>query len=246
MDPFPLQCNRCPICINPNDRQHVTCRVCSKPYHYLCAAINSDQLRALSISDRVLWLCDKCLDSFDNWKKEHLEPPLCDTKSTKQQIAELQDQVSGILNTLAGITSKVSNSQSQIPLPSQEPTTIHSSTLLDGSNSSAKCFGESGQCNTSSGGDNERFSLLLTNINRSVSENDISVMVAQCLEASTEELQFVKKLVPKWVDCNTLDYISFKIVLHEKFKARALCASTWPKEIKFREFVNRLNSTWMP
>lgn len=31
-----------------------------------------------------------------------------------------------------------------------------------------------------------------------------------------------------------------------KFKARALDASTWPKNVKFREFVKRNNDTWRP
>lgn len=237
-----LPCSRCPLPIDTSALQYVRCRLCSNPYHYLCAAITSEQLNVLSVSDRVLWLCDKCFASFGSWKEEQiLEPPLCAVETTQQQIVELQCQVSGIITTLAEMTSKMNSTS--IDLPSYHTKPVSSSTLLQGSNSNEHCFNEN---HTSSGEDNDSFALYLTNIDSSVSENDINSMVSRCLEVSNEDFISVKKLVPKWVDCSKLDFVSFKVVLHEKLKLRALIASTWPRGIKFREFINRFDHTWKP
>lgn len=182
------------------------------------------------------------MSSFDNWRKEQsLEPPLCDVETSKQIIVELQNQVSGILTTLAEITSKLNSMPTQ--LPSHQTLPVSSSTLLEGSNCNYECFGEN---HTSSGENNENFALYLTNIDSSVSESDINLMVSRCLEVSNEDCIDVKKLVPKWVDCSKLDFVSFKVVLHEKWKLQSLVASTWPRGVKFREFVNRFDHTWKP
>lgn len=182
------------------------------------------------------------MSSFDNWRKEQsLEPPLCDVKTSKQQIVELQNQVSGILTTLAEITLKLNSMPTQLPSHQTQP--VSSSTLLEGSNCNYECFDEN---HNSSGENNESFALYLTNIDSSVSESDINLMVSRCLEVSNEDRIDVKKLVPKWVDCSKLDFVSFKVVLHEKWKLQSLIASTWPRGVKFREFVNRFDHTWKP
>lgn len=50
------------------------------------------------------------------------------------------------------------------------------------------------------------------------------------------ECKNVKKLVPRWVDCSSLDSILFKIVLDHEWKSSPMMSSTWPNNIKFREF----------
>ena len=51
--------------------------------------------------------------------------------------------------------------------------------------------------------------------------------------------------MPKWKNAITIDYVSFKVVLDCNLKTNAMTASTWPRRVKFREFVNR-QSTWRP
>lgn len=71
-------------------------------------------------------------------------------------------------------------------------------------------------------------------------------MVSDSLCAPEEECSTITKLVPKTKNLKDLDYISFKIVLSSKWKEPALTAATWPKGVKFREFINRRGDTWKP
>ncbi|XP_029731753.2 uncharacterized protein LOC115268007 [Aedes albopictus] len=93
--------------------------------------------------------------------------------------------------------------------------------------------------------DDENFDLLLTNIDGSVSEEDVHLMISRCLGTFENERINVRKLVPRWVDCSALDYVSFKIVLNRKWKSAAMMSSTWPGNIRFREF-KKLRCPWKP
>nr|XP_029720845.1 uncharacterized protein LOC115262586 [Aedes albopictus] len=93
--------------------------------------------------------------------------------------------------------------------------------------------------------ENENFDLLLTNIDGSVSEEDVQLMVCRCLGTRDNECINVRKLVPRWVDCSAFDYISFKIVLNRKWKSVAMMPSTWPRNIRFREF-KKVRFPWKP
>lgn len=92
------------------------------------------------------------------------------------------------------------------------------------------------------------FSFVLSNIGNRVTEHDIDVLVSQSLKMTKSDYVEVTKLVPRWKSCKKLDYISFKVVLDEKWKSSALNVSTWPRKIKIREFVSRLNhdTSWYP
>lgn len=89
------------------------------------------------------------------------------------------------------------------------------------------------------------FSLLLTNIDVSATENDIHRMASQAIGIHYPERIAVTKLVSKW-KCHKVDFVSFKIVFDLKFKSRAMNASSWPRNIQFREFVYRSKNTWKP
>lgn len=66
-------------------------------------------------------------------------------------------------------------------------------------------------------------------------------MVAESL--GIDDGILVKKLVPYWKDVSLLPFISFKVGIDPIF--RAMCSSTWPTRINFREFREQCN-TWQP
>lgn len=90
------------------------------------------------------------------------------------------------------------------------------------------------------------FSLLLTNISNDALESDVESMVCRCLGAPMEDCLNVVKLVSRRTDCRLLDYISFKVILKDRWKDLALSNSTWPNGIEFREFECRRKNAWKP
>lgn len=239
-----MDCAKCPCRINRNEHLFATCRgPCGKSYHALCAGLLTDQVSALSES--VFWLCGGCSAAFGKWKTDFQPEPVVSLPNpVEAEIAELKFQVTNILDTLATIKTNLSTCS-----PPVSSTPVASSTLFDGTNDNKRgcfCDTNTSQIDASVKNDSKDFSLFLTNVNSSTTVEEICAIVSRCLGAPTIECRQIKKLVPKWVDCKTLEYVSFKIDLNEKWKSLALTASTWPRGIKFREFWSRSNCTWKP
>lgn len=142
------------------------------------------------------------------------------------------------------------------PLPSPEntyrlrhSTPVSSPCLRGGTNCAYECFqtdiSESNEQHSRSEM-SKTFELFLTNIDKYVTENEISLMVSRCLGINSTNIFDVKKLVSNSRDFCKLDYVSFKIALDEHQRTLAMNESTWPKGVKFREFVNRHSNTWKP
>lgn len=214
-----------------------------------------DQLQFLS--KNVLWFCDRCLCSFDDWKKK-LEADKADSLALARDIATIKTQVADIIETIGSYSSMLSSS----PLSTtavRHSTPIQTSKVLDGTNSRHTFTNEDMQSdvhddrlqstqiaddtNANDSHRDESCLLFLTNIDPQVTEREVKLMVCQCLNAPLEDLKSVKKLVPKGMQ--NLDYVSYKIELNVKWKHRALEASTWPCGIKFREFI-RQSTPWKP
>lgn len=92
---------------------------------------------------------------------------------------------------------------------------------------------------------NDTFALFLTNIECHTTEDDISRLVCESLDIANMKNVKVRKLVPKGKTNDELVFVSFKVGLEAELKTIALKPSTWPRGIKYREFVSR-NVTWKP
>lgn len=218
---------------------------CNSAFHISCVGISRDQLR--SISRGIIWLCNSCLSSFNDWKSSTMDPTMPDATGMNQDISELKIQVSRIIDALDKITPNESSFAGAVL---RNSTPVTTSSLLNGTNVSYECIGgcdqreQNGELEETM--DRRSFSLLLTNIDSAVSEGDIKSMVCRCLDAPVDDCEHVVKLVPKRIDCRFLDYVSFKVVIKWKWKTLALRASTWPNGIQFREFLCRQSNTWKP
>lgn len=89
------------------------------------------------------------------------------------------------------------------------------------------------------------FSLFLTNIDYSVTEQQVASMVEQSLAINRTLNMEIIKLTPKWSRSST-QYTSFKIVLDKGLKRKALQSETWPIGVLYREFIERPRRTWKP
>lgn len=82
----------------------------------------------------------------------------------------------------------------------------------------------------------KKFWLYLTGFHPSVLEEDITKIINRCLD--TTEPPVIIRLTPKGKDVSSYSFVSFKVGLNMCHKETALLASTWPRNVKFREFTS--------
>ncbi|XP_062533754.1 uncharacterized protein LOC134202778 [Armigeres subalbatus] len=162
-----------------------------------------------------------------------------------RDVEELKAKVETIMSLLAPNVKCSANSAMQHSTPKTSPKFSNTAPYVSTGRIESFVPPDASSRSFTSTNMEESFAMVLTNIDGSVSEKDVQEMVTRCLGACDKECVNVRKLVPRWVDSNTLDYISFKIVLDTKWKSAALTPTTWPKNVKFREFRQNL-CTWKP
>lgn len=198
------------------------------------------------LTGNLIWMCVCCMANFNSTKNgsssetSTAEP----TKSIEADVSELKIAVARITDTIASMTKTIptispTNNTEQVRQVHSPPDPI---TLLNGTASSGDTTTTEESLHTTDG---DCFSLLPTNIDSSATECDVQWMVSHAIGLTTPEHLDVTKLVSKWKTRCNLDFISFKVVLPSKHKFRALNPATWPKNVRFREFV-RITDTWKP
>lgn len=239
---------KCSLAIDMKSDLFTICEgLCAKSFHAECVGVIESAV--CTFSSNIIWICDPCMAAFCRFRENY---STVETTSTDLPKA-IVDDVNQLKNTVAEIVQTLSQLVN-IPdpiAPHNRSTPTSSPKTFDGINeiiSSTKQNPENVQLPTETDEslDENVFSLYLTNIDKRATENDISLMVARQLDVPLAECLEVVKLVPKWRNSNTLDFVSFKIVLDRQLKSTAMTASTWPKGVKYREFVNRFNGIWQP
>lgn len=235
----------CPACkgiIHEEDNFYIICKGdCAASFHGNCVGMRNIHLNILTMLSRnVLWMCDGCIDAFKH-AREDTKQNASQGSSIEAEVKELKGIVTGILDTIAAITAN----------PQMKPTSslLHSTPISTSmpSDSHTQCDSLLTDDDMKQGKqltiDSDNFSLLLSNVDVSVSESDIQLMVSRAIGLEYPERIDVTKLVSRWKS-RKLDFISFKVVLNSHYKSRALDPATWPENIRFREFIHRNNETW--
>lgn len=255
-------CKKCSRSIDNKTDLFTVCEGdCGCSFHASCASLTENEITVLSTN--FIWLCDECLHRFQIARDcrsrnsedgiGHDSSPVAtvlsevNEKAIQHEVSELRNTVTGILKTLAKFD--LTGCSSDLPRLHSTPISPSSSFVLqDGTNTSS--FVHNAECPDQQNAiTNEgQFSLLLTNVDSSVSESDIQRLVHQALGFDTihPESIDVVKLVSKWKSCRTMDYISFRVVLDNRWRLKALNSVTWPKGIRFREFVVKRFVPWKP
>lgn len=230
-------CEKCSQTINTDTDLYTVCEgKCAKWFHARCVGVTESDL--CTLSSNILWFCDTCMTWLCKTRDRIIVDATSNTEPSRameDEIRELKCTVAEIARTLAEVVRKPG------PVaPDRHSTPIASPKLRDVPNEIA--------CHTLQADESksEGFALYLSNIDNTATENDISMMVSHSLGAPLPTCTNVVKLVPKWKQINSMDYVSFKVLLDTKLRPLALKESTWPKGIKFREFVSRANETWKP
>lgn len=238
-----MECGKCNSSVDARSQSFVVCEgECSKCYHVDCVGLTEAHTECIAINN-ILWMCDLCLDRFYKTRSAPLDKPQpeCSTP-VESELAGIKSQINDIMNTLSVLMSK-----SLVNVTLDSPTPISSTKLIDGNNEEFENNSNPEEsCLKASDLEKETFALFLTNVDSYVTEREIEEMVRKSIRLTTDEKITVFKLVPKWIDIDSIDYASFKIVLNARWKTISLNSSTWPSGIKFREFVSLRGRAWRP
>lgn len=252
-------CRKCSLSVDPKIHLFTVCEGdCALSYHADCVFLSENDVLALKAN--IIWLCDNCLKIFRrardsrNCTEEVATVSNGDVAHNGTQRTTIEDEVRDLKTAVADIMqtmAKLVPGDSTIDPPVLSSTPVSSMKLLDGTNGTNVCCrnenddaGLRWQC----ADDDRNFSLLLTNIDASAAERDVRRMVVGALgtDALDPECMDIVKLVPWWKSQNSFDFVSYKVVLDKRWKTKAMDPSTWPKGVRFREFVRKRISTWKP
>lgn len=241
-------CRNCLHQVDTKEQPFVCCNgLCTDVYHATCVGLNKEAVAAVSPPNRnSFWLCDDCFDEFLRWRERQGKPAAQTPQENKcvlhRDVEELKAKVDAIMSIVSNNATSPSDAVMRHSTPTLSPQNEIDS-RVENSHSGTSFALDNSQPNTDQIDDS--FALVLTNIDGSVTERDIQQMVSRCLGAPDGECENIRKLVPRWVDCTTLDYVSFKVSLNSRWKSAAMKSSTWPGNVKFREFKKR-QAAWKP
>lgn len=244
-------CKKCSLEINAKIDFFTVCEgECAFMFHAKCVNLSEDVLISLSVlSANVVWMCDSCMLQYRK-TRDNIGPNRCietvRAKPIEEEVQELRSTVADILQTLSKIVPHASTNSVK-PCHSTPNSSLVLSSKRDANDVNAanmKCNEDQrrSQCSTA----DSNFSLFLSNIDLSVTEEDVHAMVSRSLGTPQPERIDITKLTSIWNSRRSMDYLSFKVVLDKKWKVRAMDPATWPNNVRFREFVNKNNDTWRP
>lgn len=226
------ECRNCAANIDMMKELYTVCEGrCARRFHASCVGVSEADLCALS--KNIIWICDECMAEFCKARDAMSESPRSSsTSSIVVELDKLKSEVGRINDAIAEINDKMIAPDRILhhSTPDTTPMLSHNTNVRAySSDSHRSCVVP--DCE-------ESFSIVLSNIDSSVTEYDIVRLVSRSLCASEPECLNVTKLVPSWKSCKNFDYISFKIVLNKRWKESAMNAKTWPSNVKIREYVN--------
>lgn len=171
-----MDCKKCYLPVNTKDQQYIYCNgLCAAVHHAICVGLNTVQLAAVSPPNKnSFWLCDECLVEFVRWRKERCEMESVSIASApdpepkcvlERDVEELKSKVETILSMLASHADSVVRH-------STPTSSIVFDDTVKGSNLISETSYAPSRLSESIGGD-DNFDLLLTNINATVSEEDV-------------------------------------------------------------------------
>lgn len=249
-------CNKCSLHIDARVDLFTVCEGdCACHYHANCVGLSENDIIALKAN--IIWLCDNCMNAFlrardgrNNEERVESIPhdDMLNSKAGKtsieEEVRELKHTVTEIMKTM----NKFSTFDSTTGPPLIHSTPVASSSLQDGTNMNGTELNNDESVRQQCRNKDRNFALLLTNIDASVDECDVYRMVTQALsfEAHNREYIDVVKLASRWNSHYAPDFISFKVIMDDRWRSKAMDPSTWPKGVKFREFIRKRIVTWKP
>ncbi|XP_055622138.1 uncharacterized protein LOC129765741 [Toxorhynchites rutilus septentrionalis] len=257
----------CHACATDAIDEQVICQgFCNAVFHPKCSGLNIQYMGEILKSKQLFWMCQSCSNlmkdmrlrrsvrsAYETGQEDLLGKHNKIVESLKSEIlTELKAEIK--LNFTALINSN-SLTPKNTYRPALGPTSVRSRRLFGPNNGSTQMkttliAGTGGSVSPTLGvstvpTNNRKFWLYVSRISRNVSAEQVAALAKQRLDNDDIE---VVRLVAKGRDLSTLSFGSFKVGMDSELKTKALCTSTWPKGILFREFSdNRINGNfWEP
>lgn len=244
-----MHCQSCSNLICVKTEVFTKCQgKCAKAFHAHCVGLAENTMQALQCRN-VIWLCDDCLIVFGATRYQESKQCLDESTEIMKEVKDLKSQVAEINKVLSESLQKPLDAELESLYLRKSSTPVSSPKPLEATVSSNNRHCDN-SCHSSRrrnySSRDQSFSLLLSNVHNRVTEHDISLLVSKSLGLTDLDDCKVTKLVSKWKACEEMDYISFKVVLDVKWKSTAMCDTTWPRQILYREFIRHHNDTWYP
>ena len=261
-----IKCGKCSRAIG--DAEYVYCNgfcdaVCE--FHTQCTGLNEKELDACKNAN-VFWMCERCrflldsarfrstinsLDAVHYMQQKEYNKTVDDLKET---ITHLNDSISSLLELKKLET--INESRIDVPGPANSGSPLSFTQKETASESKIDVPTNSGAPLSSTRIENPAticseqrsgtFKVFLSNIDRRVTEADISELVSS--RVGTRKPFNVKRLVPAWKQVADMEYISFKVELDILERKKALSPGCWPPGMRYREFREDRNRNvpWSP
>lgn len=202
-------------------------------FHAKCVGLSYDEGCAC-LHDNIFWMCDSCRAHIENGR---LRKSANINKSsefvTKTEVNTLKAEVERISQVVSEMSSTFAKTEEILMCrQSSFKDSPLSSTRLPVTDQLAQASND------------PYLELYVSNIATDVSQNEVAQMVCESL--GSNEVIGIKCLVGSGTIISTLDYVSYKITVEEKFRNAALRSSTWPDGIRCREFRNTSKTAWRP
>lgn len=252
-----MVCKRCNKKVS--NGEGVTCRgFCGASFHAVCANVDEPfRKQLLENRDSTYWMCEKCAPLFANAHFRTLLTGFEEKFSAiPAAIQTMQGEIEKLNSGLQSLAAKVDGIPTT-PTPFSTPNPWPAIHRINRSAKSAKRFRDNdgrpvnveSSIKTGTKDTNACSSIrldpqlnddlvwiYLSAFHPNTTENQISSFVTECLELTDNVDLKVIKLVPRGKDLNSLNFVSFKFGISEKFKDKAFSCDSWPEHIRFRQF----------
>lgn len=252
-----MACQSCQKKVSNSDR--IVCQgFCGASFHHVCVNVDEPLREQLGLcGGNVFWMCNGCAELFSNMHFRSMMSSFDEkTITLPTAIQSMQADIEKLHSAVQTLSEKVDakpNPPTPFPTPNPWPiprsnVNVYTPKRFRNSNGNpVNVFNGSNQTGTKSvigiktvrlerDQEDDLTWIYLSAFHPSTSESQIASLVSECLNMPENMSPKAIKLVPKGRDLNTLDFVSFKIGIHARFKEQALSCESWPENIRFRVF----------
>lgn len=241
-----MGCKQCHKKVCDSDR--IVCRgFCGSTFHMICVKVDVPVLDVMGMHpNNFFWFCDECSKLLQNsfFRKLVMDND-GGPKLLVESIKTVQSDIAKLASTVAALNEKV---EAQSTAPSVWPNLGGQKRQRDSSadppgkpSIPTACRGKKTTTSVPIIADSEPddlWHLWLSSFPPTVTEDDISTMVRECLSVDEDDPVVVKMLVKKGVDITQLSSVTFKVGISKDYRDSSLDAENWPEGLSFREFID--------
>lgn len=219
--------------------------LCGESFHIHCTSSTQQHMRSVQDVPNLFWRCDGCVKAMETPEYRTAFRALCEAFRT---VSETQTKaIEEVKAELAETNEKIDQLMSKLPDPKVEPTWPSNKRRRSSSSSvkpevpkasvGRKVMKSAVPILPTTDGHDDMVWIWLSSFPPTVTEDDIRVMVRECLSFDDDEIIDVKMLVKKDADISKLRAVSFKVGVDLKHEETALDGDNWPAGVSFREFI---------